>query len=147
MASSSPNVCLSPIGLNCKSRRCNRRGAQSSLGIKKECTLCKVERDGLAPGFAVVTVARRRRTRALSNDLLVAERLNRSRETEVQLIALEEAVEAMHVKAGETSDGATHSYRQRTDTTPPAKFQRIDPSLWNTRKGSLVLSHSPEDWL
>lgn len=53
---------------------------QSSLGIKKECTLCRVERDGLALGFAVVIVARRRRTRVLPIGLLIGGRLKRSAE-------------------------------------------------------------------
>lgn len=51
---------------------------QTSLGIRKECTLCNVEREGLASGFAVVIVARRRRTRALSIDVLDAFRLKAS---------------------------------------------------------------------
>lgn len=53
-------------------------GSQSSLGIRKACTLCRVEREGLASGFAVVIVARRLRTRALSIGAPVAWRLKLS---------------------------------------------------------------------
>lgn len=38
--------------------------------IRKEFIACKVERDGLASGFAVVIQARRRRTRCLSIKIL-----------------------------------------------------------------------------
>lgn len=47
-------------------------GVQSRLGIRKECTLCSVVREGLISGFAVVIVARRRRIKALSIGVLVA---------------------------------------------------------------------------
>ena len=45
---------------------------QSSLGIKKECTLCKVEREGLMSGLDIVMVARCLRMRSLSIDVLLA---------------------------------------------------------------------------
>ena len=46
--------------------------SQVYLGIMKECTLCRVEREGLASDFAVVIVARRLRTKVLSIGFLVA---------------------------------------------------------------------------
>ena len=52
--------------------------SQSSLGIRKEWTLCRVEREGLVSGFAIVIAARRRRTKALSIGLKDARQLKRS---------------------------------------------------------------------
>lgn len=59
-------------------RALGKVGFQSRLGIRKECTLCRVERDGLAVGFAVVIRARCRRTRVLSIGILVTLQLKSS---------------------------------------------------------------------
>ena len=62
---------------------------QLTLGIRNECTLCKVEREGLTSGFAIVMVARHRRIRALSIDVRITSRLKRS-ETWVSLLSQED---------------------------------------------------------